>query len=99
MSKTYKRIPYGYFRDPKGHKKYLMERTTKDEGVPALRYRAIPPDPWDDVQFDRQVWIPYQACGNMVRKGLQDDLIIRKLVGKFHITSAQAEKILKWKKR
>ena len=99
MGKTYKRIPYGCFRDPKGHKKYLMERTDKDEEIPPLRYRAIPPDPWNDVSFDKQVWIPYQACENMVRKRLQDDVIIRKLIRKFHITSAQARKILKWKRR
>lgn len=98
MGKTYKRIPYGSLRDPKGHRKYLAERMIKDDEAPPLRYGSIPPDPWDDIRVGRQVWIPYRACESMLGQGLSDDMIIKKLMRKFHITSSQAREVLKWKK-
>ena len=99
MSKTYKQVPYNCLRSPKGHKKILAQYVSKEEGTPSVRYGAIPRDPWDDIPFDKQVWIPYNVCENMIRKGWSEERVVRKLMKKFHMSSVVARHIWKMKKK
>jgi hypothetical protein len=87
MGKTIKKIPYGIFRAPKGYVKALVE---------GVRKAAVPPNAYDDIQHDRQVWQPQHAAREMVKKGMADEEIIRRLRHKWRITQAQAEDLLKW---
>jgi len=97
MGKTYKRMPYGYFRSMKGHRKCLAIREEvkleREEKIPNIRKRALPPDPWDDFAFSREVWAPYGAARRMKEEGMKPELAIKKLARKFHIPYLQAQEI------
>jgi hypothetical protein len=70
MSRTYKKFPRAMFRCPRGRKQAL---------VAGVRKGAIPPDSWDDVQFDKQVWRPVRVAERMRAKGHSDEAILKRL--------------------
>ena len=100
MGKTYKSLPYGYFRSPKGKRRYDSEREIakldREEMIPSIRHKAIPPDPWDDINCDKAAFAPYKIAGEMKKRGMNRDSVIRKIVKKFHLTHFQAEEIFKY---
>ena len=70
MSRTRKRFPRTMFRCPRGRKQAL---------VAGVRKGAVPPDSWDDVQFDKQVWLPLRVAERMRAKGWSDKAILKRL--------------------
>jgi hypothetical protein len=87
MGKTIKKLPYSYFRNPKGHKKYLA-----DEEV---RKGAIPPSAWDDLPHDRQAWAAYLVGRKMAKQGMSDEEILQRLRERWKLTHPQAMRVLK----
>jgi hypothetical protein len=87
MGKTVKKMPREYFRHPRGHKKALVE---------GVRKGAVPPNSYDDVPYDRQVWQPHQAAREMVKHGMTNEEIIRRLRLKWRLTQARAIELLGW---
>jgi hypothetical protein len=90
MGKTVKRMPRGrreYFRHPRGHKQALVEGARKG---------TVPPSSYDDIPYDRQVWQPQQAAREMVKQGMTNEEIIRRLRLKWRLTQARAVEMLGW---
>jgi len=90
MGKTYKRLPEGVMRSPRGRKKALIEKEKHGK----IRNKAIPPDAWDDIQHDQQAYVPWRAAERMLDQGLDVDTIVKRLRQKFKLTQRQAEDIL-----
>ena len=70
MSRTYKKFPRTMFRCPRGRKQAL---------VAGVRKGAVPPDSWDDVMFDKQVWRPMRVADRMKAKGWSDKAVLERL--------------------
>jgi len=60
MSRTWKRFPRTMFRCPRGRKQAL---------VAGVRRKAVPPDAWDDVSFDKQCWLPQRIANKLASDG------------------------------
>jgi len=82
MARTYKRYPPFYFRSPRGH------RQARRAG---LRKSKTPPDAWEDVPFDRQVWLPYKVAKGLAKKGISYQDIVRHVQLKFKMPLDDAE--------
>lgn len=90
MGKTYKRTyPDDMHRKPRGRKQALIEKSKFGK----TRNKSIPPDAWDDLSYDNQIYLPYHAANHMVDQGLKFDEIIQKLRQKFKLSHKQAEEI------
>lgn len=61
MSKTFRKIPRSYYRRPK------RNNARKDDEW--TRRKAIPPNPWNDISFNKEVYIPYTIAERMIEKG------------------------------
>ena len=85
MGKTYKKYVRGYHRSPRGHKQAIINGARKG---------AIPPDAWDDVNHDPQVYIPYRVASKLHKQGFADEEIIRRIRRKFHYTHAEAADLI-----
>lgn len=81
MSRTYKKIPHGYYRHPRGKKQALIN---------GVRFKAIPPDSWEDEYFDKQVWLPQAQVEKMMAVGLSGEEIAHKLRRKFKVSYLRA---------
>jgi len=90
MGKTYKRTPTDMHRNPKGRKQALIEKSRHGK----TRNKSIPPDAWEDLPYDDQVYLPYHAADHMVDQGVETDEIIRKLRLKFKLSQKQAEEVV-----
>lgn len=78
MSRTYKKKAAGYFRSLSGHKQAVINKARK---------RAIPPDSWEDIHYDRQCDLPYKVSLALHKKGWENDRIKKHLRKKFKIES------------
>ena len=99
MSRTYKHYPRSYHRRKSGHPQGLRRKLTReevDEGIPAERKKAIPPDPWDDDRYDDVCHIPNRAAENMKDQGLSREEIVRNLKRKFKLSHVEAEDVTSW---
>lgn len=61
MSKTFRKIPRSYYRRPKRN-----NARRDDEWI---RHKAIPPNAWDDIPFNKEVYTPYTIAERMIEKG------------------------------
>jgi hypothetical protein len=86
MSRTYKKHPYSYSRSPKG------KRSVMQEGD--VRPKAIPPDDWDDLQFDKQVFLAEKVAKGLWNNCYGEEDAIRHLRDKFKLEMRMAEKIV-----
>lgn len=95
MSKTYKKYPDHYLRQPRGVRQALRAKARDSEVK--FRTGSIPPSSWDDNQMDDQVWAPEVAAEKMVKVGMDKDVIIQKIRRKFNLTQRQAEEVIKYR--
>lgn len=72
MGKTTRSYPYGYFRNPRGHR---QARARGD--------RAIPPSSYDDISYGREHWLAQRLLRAMRRRGWPDSKIAARLARKF----------------
>jgi len=84
MGKTYKKTPRSMHRRPKGFKQAKINQT---------RNKAVPPNSWEDLGFDDQCYIPYNAAESMFQKGFDKEKIIDKLKRKFNLSHQDAREI------
>ena len=75
MSKTIRKVPLGnnYHRNPKG---------AKQAKIAKCRYKAIPPDSYDDINHGDDVFLVYKLINQMNDNGLKLEVIYNKLKGK-----------------
>ena len=95
MSRTYKRLPKGrgaMFRNVRGHSKLLKE-SEREEEFP-IRKKAIPPDPWNDIQIDKTALLPYKICFDLLDQGVPEETVIKRIQRKFHISYQEVERIV-----
>jgi len=86
MGKTYKRIPFGCVRSPKGRKQALINEARKG---------ALPPDAYDDKPFDKQCFQTYDIAYDMIKSGMEPNEVIKKLRNKYKLTHQQAMECVK----
>lgn len=90
MGKTYKHTyPDNMHRNPRGRKQALIEKSKHGK----TRNKSIPPDAWDDLPYDNQIYLPHHAANHMVDQGLEADEIIKKLQQKFKLSHKLAKEI------
>jgi hypothetical protein len=83
MSRTWKRYTGSCFRSPRGHRQAL---------VAGVRKRAIPPDSWEDVSFDKQVFLPQRVADALAsKKGMSYNDIVQHVMRKFKLRLGDAE--------
>jgi hypothetical protein len=82
MGKTFKKFPRSYYRRPKGRKRALVQEARK---------RAVPPDAWDDIRYDKQCWFPDELGRRFREAGISREEAIRKLRRKFCLSQREAE--------
>jgi hypothetical protein len=86
MGKTRKQYPHGGFhRRPKGKKQAMQA------GVE--RKKAIPPDAWDDLNYDDQVWKPWKIAKKLWKNGKPWEYIRKKLKEAHKLTSEQVNEL------
>jgi hypothetical protein len=85
MSRTYRNIPHSYFRNPKGKKQALIN---------GVRKKAVPPDSWDDIPFNKEVWTVTRVINEMEGRFTEAE-IIQKIANKFKLSYKEAEKIVR----
>lgn len=86
MGKTYKRVPTGVHRHPKGYKQAVINKA---------RHGSIPPNSYDDLMHDHHTYIPYNVALRMLKEEIDENLIVKKLVRKFRLRYNEAIKIVK----
>jgi len=87
MSRTRKKFPWemnSIFRCPKGKKKALQNN---------VRKRAIPPDAWDDLNYDKQCMLPMTIAKKLINKGWDGHKIIDHLVKNYGVTRKTAREV------
>ena len=82
MSRTYKRYTGGCFRSPRGHRQAL---------VAGVRASKVPPSAWDDVSFDKTVFLPHIVAAGLAAKAVNPQDIVRHLMKKFKMRLSDAE--------
>ena len=82
MSRTYKKYTGNCFRSPRGHRQAL---------VAGLRKRKVPPNAWDDISYDKQVYLPYRVADGMAAKAESPQDIVKHLMKKFKMRLGEAE--------
>jgi len=75
MSRTYK-TSYGYFRPVRGNKQAIISEARK---------KAIPPNSWDDIPYDKQCFVLYKIALGLHKKGWEKERIIKHLKIKYKI--------------
>lgn len=58
MGKTVRRLPFSYFRSPRGHRAALRRGD-----------RAVPPDPYNDIPFGNDVVAPWKVARRLACDG------------------------------
>lgn len=100
MSRTHKHYPFRrVHRGMSGHAQAIRRKLTReeiDEGIPAERKKAIPPDPYEDYRYDDQCFMPTRAAENMKHQGLSQEKTIRRLKRKFRLSHAEAKDATSW---
>lgn len=79
MGKTYKQMPRRMFRHPKYH------RQAKQQGA-----RHVPPNPYEDIPFDEQVWMPRRMAHRLIQQGYAAEEAAHKLEAKFKLDYLRA---------
>ena len=90
MSRTRKKCPWEWnsvFRTPRGKRQALRGKARK---------RAIPPDGWDDKNYDSQCWIPQRVAEAMLKKGMNPHKVVRHLAGKYGISYRTSREIVEF---
>lgn len=82
MSRTYKKYTGNCFRSPRGHRQAL---------VAGLRKSKVPPNAWDDISFDKTVYMPHRVADGMAAKAESFNDIVRHLMKKFKMRLGEAE--------
>ena len=82
ISRTYKRYTGNCYRSPRGHKQAV---------IGGARKRAIPPNAWDDISYDKQVYMPMRVADGMAAKAENPQDIVRHLMKKFKMRLRDAE--------
>jgi hypothetical protein len=59
--------------------------------VAGVRNKAIPPNAWDDISYDRQVYLPHKVADGMAAKAESPQNIVRHLMKKFKMRLSDAE--------
>ena len=78
MSRTYKKYYGGYFRNAKGRKQALAN---------GARPKSVPPDSYDDIDYDNQCFLPFKIAKKLYyKKHMQPSDIIDKLMKKYGLT-------------
>jgi hypothetical protein len=84
MGKTHRRLPIGFLRSPRGRKQALIQ---------GCRYKAIPPDGWDDIPAQKEAMFPYDIARRFHVEGMPREVAIRKLRKRFRLTQREAEAV------
>lgn len=92
MSRTYKKYPELWHRQPKGHVRALRNKQD-NQGVP-FRNKSVPPSSWEDLSTCRIAWLPFNAVEAMVNVGMDKDTIASKIVIKYHLSYRQVHEII-----
>ena len=61
-----------------------------------LRRSKIPPNSWDDISLDKQVYVPQRVADGMAAKAESFDDIVRHLMHKFKMRLGDAEYMATW---
>jgi hypothetical protein len=85
MGKTIRRYPRGYFRVPRGHKRALSAY----ENGEVKRWRAVPPDSWDDIRISREASHP-KDLAYRYSKDFSRDEVVEFLMRRFGYTHGEA---------
>jgi hypothetical protein len=86
VSRTYKKIGFSrIFRNPRGHKQALIDK---------VRPKARPPDAWEDIQPDKQCFLPINIAKQLREKGIPEEVVRRKLKKKFRLSNWEISLIL-----
>jgi hypothetical protein len=85
VSKTYKRIPSSLFRHPKGYKQAKINNV-----------RSIPPNAWDDIQTDKQCWMPFDIARNLYKQNKTIEDIRKTLIKKFNLKNWEINQVLSY---
>ena len=88
MARTYKKFPWAlntYHRAPKGKQRALRGNARKG---------AIPPDEWDDKNFDKQCWLPQTVSDRLLDKGWDPYAVIHHLVHRYRVTQRVAREVV-----
>jgi len=88
MSRTYKKYPEYIFRFPRGKLRALRA------GVE--RSKAIPPDDYDDLQHDRQAFLPFKVAKGLWENCYSEEEVVRHLRKKFGLRLGKAQSIVDW---
>lgn len=79
MGKTWKRIPYRYYRIPRGLKNAIINKA-----------RSIPPTSWDDRPYDKQCHLPSRLADKLHNKKKWSYMkIVNYLHKRFKVTQAR----------
>jgi len=81
MSRTKRRLPYSYLRKMKGHKAALVRED---------RMGAVPPDPWEDVTFSHECYLPWTVAWRMSKDGHDVDEIAKTMNKTFGVNYLRA---------
>jgi len=93
MGKTYRRNRGKfYFRSIRGYKQAMIARETI-----GIRYKSIPPDPWEDDCLQHECRMINRAAENMMEQGWDREKIIHHLKRKFKVSHSEARESLPWK--
>ena len=80
MSRTNKKYMGNCFRRPRGKRQALIAGA-----------RAIPPDSYDDVGYDNQIYKPFWVAKGMAKKMATYEAIVQHLMKKFGLRLGDAE--------
>lgn len=83
MGNTYRTIPSSYFRSPRGR-------------IQALRRgdRAVPPDPWEDIRFNGEVYLPWRVARRLLEEGRGPEEVVAILRRRFRVPGWKAREIV-----
>jgi len=82
MARTYKKYTGMCYRSPRGR---VQARRA------GVRKGAVPPDAWDDIAFDKQVYLPYTVAKGLAKEGYSYGYIVRHVQKKFKMRLSDAE--------
>ena len=74
------------FKRPKGKKQALIHK---------IRYKAIPPDSWDEIPASNERRITYNIVERMRKKGVKSELVIEKMIKNYGFSPVGASQFVR----
>ena|GEM_PF-2793536 len=90
LARTVKKFPDCVFRKPRG---------AKNARAAGVRYKAIPPDDYDDMFHDPLARKAYKVARRLAVKKVPIEVIERKLVINYGLRRTKARELARWAMR